>query len=77
MPGAVVDMDINVFRGAVLLVLIFAFLGLWAWVWSGKRKSTFSAASRLPLEEDHGEIPYDVDPTDETRPTGQGVSHVN
>lgn len=70
-------MDINIIRGAVLLVLIFAFLGLWAWAWSGKRKKAFSDASKLPLEEDNGVIPNDVDPTDETRPTGQGVSHVN
>jgi len=70
-------MDINILRGAVLLVLIFAFLGLWKWAWSGKRKSAFNAASRLPLEEDQGEIPNEKDPTDETRTTGQGVSHVN
>jgi cytochrome c oxidase cbb3-type subunit 4 len=70
-------MDINIIRGAILLVLIFAFIGLWAWAWSSKRKSAFSAASRLPLEEDHGEIPHDADPTDETRATGQGESHVN
>jgi hypothetical protein len=31
----------------------------------------------LPLEEDKGEIPNNVDPTDETRSTGEGVSHVN
>ncbi|MGA9574372.1 MAG: cbb3-type cytochrome c oxidase subunit 3 [Lysobacterales bacterium] len=70
-------MDINILRGAILLVLIFAFLGLWLWAWSAKRKSAFDDASKLPLEEDNGEIPGDVDPTDETRPTGQGVNHVN
>jgi len=69
-------MDINIIRGIILLILIFAFIGLWAWAWSTKRKSAFSAASRLPLEEDHGDIPNEVDPTDETRPTGEGVSHV-
>lgn len=70
-------MDINVFRGIILLVLIFAFIGLIAWAWSAKRKSAFAAASMLPLEEDKGEIPKNVDPTDETRPTGEGASHVN
>jgi cytochrome c oxidase cbb3-type subunit 4 len=70
-------MDINTLRGAILLTLIFAFLGLWAWAWSKKRKSAFSEASMLPLEEDNGVIPNDVDPTDENRPTGEGVSHVN
>ena len=77
MPGADVEMDINILRGIILLVLIFAFLGLWVWAWSKKRKSAFSEASRLPLEEDNGEIPNNVDPTDETRETGQGASHVN
>lgn len=65
-------MDINILRGIILLVLIFAFLGLWIWAWSSKRKSAFSDASRLPLEEDNGEIPNNVGPTDETRPTGTG-----
>jgi len=70
-------MDINVVRGAILLILMFAFIGLWVWAWSGKRKAAFRDASMLPLEEDKGVIPNDVDPTDESRPTGEGVSHVN
>jgi len=70
-------MDINIIRGVILLVLIFSFLGLWAWAWSGKRKAAFRDASMLPLEEDKGVIPNDIDPTDETRSTGEGVSHVN
>ena len=70
-------MDINTFRGIILLVLIFAFIGLVAWAWSAKRKSAFSAASMLPLEEDKGEIQNNVDTTDETRSTGEGASHVN
>ena len=57
-------MDINVLRGAILLVLIFSFLGLWAWAWSRKRKSAFHEASMLPLEEDFGQIPRNVSPTD-------------
>jgi len=72
-----VEMDINIFRGAILLILIFAFLGLWAWAWSGKRKSAFREASMLPLEEDGGVIPNDEDPTDVILSKGQGVSHVN
>lgn len=77
MQGVDVEMDINLIRGIILLILIFAFLGLWVWAWSGKRKHAFQDASMLPLEEDNGVIPNDVDPTDETRPTGEGVSHVN
>lgn len=49
--------DINLARGAVLVLLIIAFLGIWAWAWSKKRKSEFDAASRLPLEEDDGRVP--------------------
>ncbi len=77
MQGVDVEMDINIVRGAILLVLMFAFIGLWVWAWSGKRKAAFQDASMLPLEEDNGVIPNDVEPTDETRPTGEGVSHVN
>jgi cytochrome c oxidase cbb3-type subunit 4 len=77
MQGVGVEMDINIFRGAILLILMLSFLGLIAWAWSSKRKSAFKDASMLPLEEDSGVIPNDVDPTDETRPTGEGVSHVN
>jgi cytochrome c oxidase cbb3-type subunit 4 len=77
MQGVDVEMDINIFRGAILLILMLSFLGLIAWAWSSKRKSTFTDASMLPLEEDDGVIPNDVEPTDEIRPTGEGVSHVN
>ena len=77
MPGVDVEMDINIVRGAILLVLIISFLGLVGWAWSSKRKTVFSDASMLPLEEDDGVIPNNVDQTDETRPTGEGVSHVN
>ena len=50
-------LDINFLRGAVLVLLIIAFLGIWAWAWSKKRKPEFDAASRLPLEEDDGTVP--------------------
>lgn len=77
MHGVDVEMDINIIRGAILLFLMFSFLGLCIWAWSSKRKSTFTDASLLPLEEDNGVIPDDVNPTDESRPAGEGVSHVN
>lgn len=54
MPEAI---DINLARGAVLILLIIAFLGIWAWAWSSKRKKEFHAASMLPLEEDEGTVP--------------------
>ena len=49
--------DINLVRGAVLVLLIIAFVSLWAWAWSKKRKSVFHQASMLPLEEDDGQVP--------------------
>ena len=49
--------DINLARGAVLILLILAFVGIWAWAWSKNRKPEFHAASMLPLEEDDGNVP--------------------
>ena len=57
-------LDINFLRGAVLILLIIAFLGIWAWAWSRKRKPEFHAASMLPLEEDHGQVPHTNDKSD-------------
>ena len=51
------SIDINLARGAVLILLIIAFLGIWAWAWSRKREAEFHAASMLPLEEDDGRVP--------------------
>ena len=75
-------MDINILRGAILLVLMFAFIGLWAWAWSRKRKPAFHEASMLPLEEDNGAIPNGDGPNNEGssssgQPMGEGVNHVN
>jgi cytochrome c oxidase cbb3-type subunit 4 len=52
-------LDINLARGAVLILLVIAFLGIWAWAWSNKRKPEFHAASMLPLEEDEGKVPQE------------------
>ena len=56
--------DINLARGAVLILLIIGFLGIWAWAWSKKRRPEFHAASMLPLEEDHGQVPQKTDKYD-------------
>ena len=64
MQGAVADMDINIFRGAILLLLMFSFIGLWAWAWSSKRKGAFEEASMLPLEEDGDQVVNNEGPTD-------------
>ena len=67
MQGVDVDMEINVLRGIILIVLIISFIGLWAWAWNRKRKPAFDEASLLPLEEDFGTIPNEE----------KGVNHVN
>lgn len=60
-------MDINLIRGAILISLILAFVAIWAWAWSKKRKPDFDRASRLPLEEDFGEIPPVEDGSEDHR----------
>jgi len=54
-------MDMNLLRGAVLILLIAAFTGLWIWAWSSKRKADFDAAARLPLEEGSAEKRHSAD----------------
>ena len=56
--------DINLVRGAVLILLILAFVSLWAWAWSRNRKEAFREASMLPLEEDVGEVPHNDSKTE-------------
>jgi cytochrome c oxidase cbb3-type subunit 4 len=45
-------MDINIVRGLLTAVLLFAFIGLCIWAWSKRRKADFDAVAALPLEED-------------------------
>ncbi len=71
MQGVDTDMDINVFRGIILIVMIISFVGLWVWAWNRKRKPAFHEASMLPMEDDKGFIP-DSDDLDD----GEGVNHV-
>ena len=40
---------------AVTALLIAVFIGGWAWAWSPRRRDTFDAAARLPLQEDSEE----------------------
>ena len=51
------SIDPNLIRGAVLILMILAFLGIWAWAWSRNRKEAFYEASMLPLEEDDSQTP--------------------
>lgn len=59
--------DINLVRGAVLILLILGFIGIWAWAWSRHRKEDFEMMSNLPLEEDNGQVPQDGGPTGSTK----------
>ncbi len=61
------SIDINLVRGAVLILLILAFLGIWAWAWSRNRKTVFREASMLPLEEDFGQVPKNDSKTEGTK----------
>ena len=60
------NLDINLVRGIVMICLIVGFLGIWAWAWSRHRKDDFEQMSRLPLEEDDGTVPEN-DKTESTK----------
>ncbi len=45
-------MDIDLLRGILTAIILFAFIGIWVWAWSKHRKSDFEASAALPLEED-------------------------
>jgi cytochrome c oxidase cbb3-type subunit 4 len=45
-------MDINDMRSLITVLAFLSFIGIVLWAWSGKRKSAFDAAARLPLEEE-------------------------
>ena len=61
------SIDLNLVRGILLVLLIIGFLALWAWAWSRKRKESFDAASRLPLEEDFGQVPQHDSKTEKAK----------
>jgi cytochrome c oxidase cbb3-type subunit 4 len=60
-------LDSNLIRGAVLILMILAFLGIWAWAWSRNRKDAFHEASMLPLEEDDGQVPQNDSEKERTK----------
>ena len=59
--------DINLVRGAVLVLLILGFAAIWAWAWSRNRKEAFEEMSMLPLEEDNGQVPQDDSKNERTK----------
>ncbi len=60
-------LDSNLIRGAVLILMILAFLTIWAWAWSRNRKEAFKEASMLPLEEDDGQVPQNDSEKERTK----------
>lgn len=48
-------MDINDIRSIMTAVMFVVFMGIVFWAWSGRRKSDFEAAARLPLDDDFAE----------------------
>ena len=49
---APVPLDSALLRGLLTALLIIAFGAITAWAYSARRRSTFEALARLPLEED-------------------------
>ena len=45
-------MSLATFHAWWTVALVILFIGIVAWAYSGRRKSTFDAAARLPLEDD-------------------------
>jgi len=45
--------------GILSAILIVLFAGLFWWAWSDAPRARFDAASRLPLEEDAGQVRTD------------------
>ena len=46
------NLDMIMFHSIWTLSLLALFVGIWLWAWSGKRKRSFDAAARLPLDDD-------------------------
>ena len=45
-------MDMGLFRGLMLLVMMGAFISIVAWAWSRRRREDFNEAAGLPLADD-------------------------
>jgi cytochrome c oxidase cbb3-type subunit 4 len=45
--------DSGTFYGLLTLILMLLFTGIVAWAWSARRRETYDAAARAPLEDEH------------------------
>ena len=43
---------LNLLRGIATILAMSAFIAVFLWSWSRRRRETFDAAARLPLEDD-------------------------
>jgi len=48
-------MDLQTFRIAITVVAFILFVGIWLWAWSGRHRSRFDEAARIPFDE--GDLP--------------------
>ncbi len=49
---------LNELRTIITVVAFVTFLGIVVWAWSGRRRTAFEKASRIPLEDD--DVPHDT-----------------
>ena len=45
-------MDYSLFSSVMTVVMLVVFIGIVLWAWSGKRRTAFDEAARVPLEDD-------------------------
>lgn len=50
-------MDINDLRSIVTVLAFIAFIGIVWWAYSDRRKESYEAAARLPLDDDSPLVP--------------------
>ena len=51
------EQALGVFRGITTAFAMLAFLAVAIWAWSAKRRTDFSQAARLPLDDDEASPP--------------------
>lgn len=40
------------FAGALIVMMMAAFIGIWIWVWNRRHKAKYDALARLPMEDE-------------------------
>jgi cbb3-type cytochrome oxidase subunit 3 len=66
------DMElINILRVLVTVAAFTAFIGIVFWALNGKRRELFTAAARMPLDEDDGHLGAGSPPSLRSERSGQ------